>query len=231
MARVRGACIDKTEVSRRSYAAFLKDAGTLDRNKLPAVCQNQPSLVPDAACEVDATKGCGAACDSHPQTCVTWCNAAAYCAQMGKSLCGGADGKLLEGTATEDLIRASQWVATCGDGVISPPGAVLATRRKYCYGDVKDPARCNIGPASNCPNGTCQSEPVGSRPGCRIPEAEVFDLSGNVGEWLFMHDSTRDVYFSSAVSWSNGIATECRELGSSPLDFVLPYIGFRCCAQ
>ncbi len=230
MARVRGACIDKTEVSRRSYAAFLKDSATLDRSKLPAVCQNQPSLVPDAACEVDATKGCGATCDQHPQTCVTWCNAAAYCAQMGKSLCGGTDGKLLEGTQ-QDVARASYWVAVCGDGVTSPPGAMLETRRKYCYGDVKDTVRCNVGPSSNCPNGTCQSEPVGSRQACRIPEGDVFDLSGNVEEWLAMRDPARDAYFSAAASWSNGLITECRELGSRTIDFVLPYIGFRCCAQ
>ncbi|NOU29723.1 MAG: SUMF1/EgtB/PvdO family nonheme iron enzyme [Polyangiaceae bacterium] len=230
MARVRGACIDKTEVSRRSYAAFLKDSATLDRSKLPAVCQNQPSLVPDAACEVDATKGCGAACDQHPQTCVTWCNAAAYCAQMGKSLCGGTDGSLLEGSATE-VLRASYWVAVCGDGVTSAAGATVQTRRQYCYGDQKDEGRCNIGPASNCPGGKCQSEAVGSRSGCRIPEADVFDLTGNAEEWLFMHDPVRDVYFSNAVSWSDGLVTKCAELGSAPLNVVLPSIGFRCCAQ
>ncbi len=50
----------------------------------------------------------GANCSNHPQPCVDFCDAAVYCREIGKQLCGGTDGG-----PTTSAGDDSEWLLAC----------------------------------------------------------------------------------------------------------------------
>jgi formylglycine-generating enzyme required for sulfatase activity len=192
-----GYCIDRTEVTRGQYEAWLVTNPTT-AGQDPR-CSWNKTFTPPAWCAAVACQG--ADCGSHPQACVDWCDAFAYCKAVGKRLCGArAGGPVGFGDGYADA-NQSQWYNACTSG------GVLA----FPYGDSYDKARCN-----GSDFGLAMTVPTGSLTGCQSPEASnggVFDLSGNVDEW------------EDACDGSTGAADNCRLRGGS---YDTYYLGMDC---
>jgi sulfatase modifying factor 1 len=162
-----GFSIDATEVTRGQYHTWLKTNPTTDGQI--ANCAWNASFAPDSSCM--SGKGVYQGVDpcNHPQVCIDWCDAHAYCLAQGERLCGKIGG----GTnAQKDHANASlsQWYNACTSG---------GTYWGYPYGNGYSRGACNgdmeIG----------MTVPVGTMPGCQssVPGYQgVHDLSGNVYE-------------------------------------------------
>jgi formylglycine-generating enzyme required for sulfatase activity len=150
-----GYCIDSTEVTRSQYQAWL-DTNPSTTGQI-SVCEWNTTFVPTYDWPPTTAL-------DHPVAFVDWCDAQAFCAGVGKQMCGtvgGGDGQPARG----------QWADACSSG-----GAYA-----YPYGDQYRPANC-AGPEST----TLTTVPVATMPLCQSSVAGyqgVFDLSGNVSEW------------------------------------------------
>ena len=151
---------------------------------------------------------------------VSMCGAEAYCSHADKALCGAVEG----GAVSHTLVRDSEYAAFAR-------ACTEDTDRAFPYGDTYDGSACNgadfmenDGPV-----------PAGSIASCVTPEAPVFDLSGNVWEWV------------DACETNMSQADSCRAQGGAfnspeaelactgvPLTVLRATrqsnLGFRCCA-
>jgi formylglycine-generating enzyme required for sulfatase activity len=169
----------------------------------------------------------GETCGNHPQVCVDWCDASAYCVGVGKRLCGRIGGGSLSFDTT-DYDSFSQWLIACQAG---------NRLNDYPYGENYNPHFCN-GYDYWGSNSKFATVPVGSLPNCQAPSGSpyrgVFDLSGNVKEWEDHCDGL-------------GQEANCRIRGGSSTnirwDMTCPFggnlsrnapsfdTGFRCCSM
>jgi formylglycine-generating enzyme required for sulfatase activity len=173
----KGFCIDSTEVTRDQYTAWLNrlPAPTMPPSSDP-ICgwKSNASYAPNATCMANAEYVCqGAGCGNHPQVCVDFCDAIAYCASVNKRLCGrvsGGSNAFAEYTYT----GSSQWYNACTSG----------GQNTYPYGSTYVGSQCDGYDLTNGLNYGTRG--VGSMNGC-VPTAAafagIFDLSGNVAEW------------------------------------------------
>jgi len=207
-------CIDSTEVTSTDYIAFFAAVGGASG----AVTR------PDG-CHWKTTNATG--CSNGPAFpigCVDWCDAFAYCAWAGKRLCGSVeDGGVLPfpfaGVNTE-----SEWSAAC-----SPTG------EPYPYGASFQPGACDTKLADGGPAPGAVA--VGSLPKCVGGIPGLFDMAGNVEEWI---DSCNDVDGGpkdpcheggdSFAFKQTGVA-RCDNADSDERDLQDPSVGFRCCAD
>jgi formylglycine-generating enzyme required for sulfatase activity len=145
-----------------------------------------------------------------PAVQVSQLQARAACALAGKRLC----------------LRA-EWTAACRGGDAG---------RKYPYGSKYEPRRCHDRPLAKR-RGVVAPLATGSLKRCRTP-AGVYDLSGNVWEWLA---DTRGDDAAAAELVGGGFGNDDRD-GSllacrpsspfaQPVTQQRPEIGFRCCAE
>jgi formylglycine-generating enzyme required for sulfatase activity len=194
--------VDATEVTVEAYGHFLAAKGD-DTSGQAAECEWNDSFVPSVQ------KGEA----KQPVTHVDYCDAVAYCAWADKQLCGKVGGGSL---AFADLASPtkSQWFAACGGSKGQP----------YPYGSTLTPGACNS-------NGMGVSA-VGSHAGCEGASSGVFDMVGNVAEWV------------NACDANSGAADGCETIGGSfaddgtcslsslkHRDEQLPSVGFRCCSK
>jgi sulfatase modifying factor 1 len=169
-------CIDATEVTKGSYKAFLDSKPGISTD--PRCSWNgkfEPTVLDDfpAFCtleDVDLVKE-----PNHPVVCVDWCDAFSYCAWAGKRLCGmiGGGSEPYKDPSVMNDVKKSQWYAACAGGEGTP--------RKYPY-------RGDYQPVCNDKLSGGAARDVGSMPGCHgppgTPQAAVYDMSGNVYEWV-----------------------------------------------
>lgn len=222
--------IDTHEVTRDAYAAFLEADVTLDGQD--EVCAWNRDFAPETDPDPDRT-GCmeseqvcqGDGCGSHPQVCIDWCDAVAYCRWRGKRLCGARGGG---GVATdmEDEAAVSQWFAACS----------AEATAAFPYGDTHVEQQCNDGAAN-----LDTTAPVGASPDC-VTASGIFDLSGNVAEWTdscsengskprFQNCAIRGgSYVSDANVLSCALGDDGNTITTRDREDVSPTVGFRCCS-
>jgi len=213
MVSVGDACVDSTEVTRAQYAAWLATAPPSMGQA--AVCSWNTSFDPDSTC-MAKSEVCQTDCDDHPQVCVDWCDARAYCASVGKRLCGA-----YPKVVAWDYDDKAELAEACNAG----------TNELYPYGAAVSPSTCN---GSEVGKGTTVA--VMSLPGCARSQVngKIYDTTGNVWEW------------EDACDASSGAGDKCRLRGGSFLEAgasqtcttvdktrersaVATSVGFRCC--
>jgi formylglycine-generating enzyme len=152
-------CIDSTEVTQAQYNLFM----ATDAGGQPDPCKWNTTFQPD---NTGDCQNYDFNADQTPMACIDWCDARAYCASVGKRLCGKVGGGGLA-FALEPLDPAKdQWLAACSGG---------SATQVYPYGPAYIGGRCQ--------DNTTQSAPVASHAACTGPVAGIFDQSGNVAEW------------------------------------------------
>jgi sulfatase modifying factor 1 len=211
--------IDATEVTKGQYSAWLATNPSLPGSS-DNVCNWNTSYAADSLClkldheYVDD--------DHHPQVCIDWCDASAYCEAVGKRLCGAIDGGSLQSGFGANP-NVSQWYRACTSG----------GQFKFPYGDTYQSGYCN-----DDTNNLAATDVVGALPRCASPSsgyAGVYDLSGNV--WEFQDSCTITLPNSGSCLIQGGSFLEsygymaCNEIGvyqtftASSFD-----TGFRCCS-
>ena len=219
MVKVTGFCIDSTEVTVGQYAAFLEAMAALPGGGLgaqPAVCASNTTFRPPywwraTPDEADAGRT-EAEVDEMPVAVVDWCDARAFCAWAGKRLCGRVGGGAL--TPAEATTTASEWFVACSRN----------NARAYPYGDRFEADACNG-------TGSDRRQPVRSNPKCVGGYGGLFDMIGNVEEWVDACDPDSGVcpMTGGTFSFPEG-SLHCGAPDNQPRMAAFPRGGFRCCA-
>jgi len=212
-------CIDATEVTMAQYQAFLDAEPAVDA---PERCGENATFAPQADAQCDGANDVAARPD-HPVTCVDWCDAWSYCAWAGKHLCGRIGGGPLGDIIDLDDASINEWFNACsGMG-----------ENDYAYGDSYELETCNAGPDTF--DYDVPPVAVGSFPDCvgtEPPFDRLFDMSGNVAEWI---DSCDDSGGGASYCWETGGGSNGRSLSDCAADVYVGwydswwYKGFRCC--
>jgi formylglycine-generating enzyme required for sulfatase activity len=228
-----GYAVGALEVTSRAYDAWLATAPRTEDQ--PATCAWNTAFAPDATCMMQACRGVG--CPEHPQVCVDWCDAFAFCRAVGQRLCGriggGAEGFTEYATPTR-----SQWFGACSSG----------GSRAFPYGNGYHVAYCNGGDnqQTGCvPGAECRTVIAGSSTRCAADAVDggaPFDMSGNASEWTdacsaaASGDPRDDACRVRGGSYRVLGDVRLRCAGDAALDVqpratVAPDVGFRCCSR
>ncbi|HEY5958740.1 MAG TPA: SUMF1/EgtB/PvdO family nonheme iron enzyme, partial [Polyangiaceae bacterium] len=167
---------------------------------------------------------CQTGCDSHPQVCVDMCDAKAFCAAVGKRLCGRIGGTSVTDADTAN-IGASQWHNACSSHGANAFSYGSTYDAEACHGS-DDWAGTGVGSVATASMSACQSG---------VPEyAGVFDMTGNVREWEDSCQGPEETdacvvrggsFYSAAAGLScGGVSYSLRQVASEQ-------IGFRCCSR
>jgi len=217
-------CIDETEVTVGAYQEFLASGAEVtfpDGDPAKARCDAKQGHAP--SCE--EAKCAGAGCDL-PQTCVDQCDAKAYCLWAGKRLCGALAGGTSALAEANDPTK-SQWQNACSSG-----------GRDWPYGPSYDAQACNTSDHQPAP---CGGPAVtAGYPACQAPQGpydQVFDLSGNVSEWVDASQEGADwpeqrcVIMGGSYVHYWGDASCTGATLEWPCNAQNPEFGFRCCSR
>ena len=211
--------IDATEVTRAQYTTWLAEDPPVDGQS--AECAGNATFVPDDMCMNDPD-ACTTDCDNHPQICVDWCDAQAYCNAVGKRLCGHIEGGPVETSSAADSL-ADQWYYVCTQGVGASYPYFGGYHEDYCNG-------LGLGVGTTVPVAsltTCQaSHPLAEFKG-------VYDLSGNVAEWedsCGLSSNTEVCLLRGGAfdAWEEYLS--CQPSYSADRFHAGPRVGFRCCS-
>jgi formylglycine-generating enzyme len=147
---------------------------------------------------------------------VNWCAAQAYCTWAGKRLCGKLGGGSLTANPDTEDPKKGQWAAACtNDGALT-----------YPYGNTPDAGVCT----------SASMHPVEALAACQGPAPGLYDLSGNVWEWVDACNTggaggpTDDCSIMGGQFSSPDVQLKCRAHFTAKRNEV-PYgaTGFRCC--
>ena len=158
---------------------------------------------------------------------VDWCDAHAYCAWLGRHLCGAIGGGALP-FGLVDEPGSDAWFVACTHDGLTP----------YPYGPSFDETKCidSSGSSSRVEPG-----PVGTST-CVGGYAGIYDLSGNVREWIDACDGTSqqtDGCYHRGGWYELGPASArtlmCQStganLGTEYRGWRDETLGFRCCGE
>jgi formylglycine-generating enzyme required for sulfatase activity len=173
-----GYCVDSTEVTRSQYEAWL--AGNPMTDGQDPSCSWNDTYVPDSVCMKDPHV-CKTSCANHPQECVDWCDAAAFCRSAGKRLCGRIGGGSVPfDDHSHSEANVDQWFNACSSGGVNIFPYGNGYQMQTCNGNDHTQTGCAF------PQYECTTQPVGALGGCQslvVGYASVYDMSGNVAEW------------------------------------------------
>jgi formylglycine-generating enzyme len=203
MANVGTYFIDSTEVTVGQYKKFLT-AKAGDTGGQPTVCAWNTSFY---------AAGGPLELDNMPIANVDWCDATAFCSWADKRLCGAIAGGSIPRADFFDQTK-SQWYRACaGPGGASHPS------------DAFEPC--------NSKNGNGPVAPVATFPNCEGRTPGVFDLEGNVTEWVDTCDGATGASDNCSMAGGNVIDAKsyCSEANEFPRDDASAYFGFRCCSK
>jgi formylglycine-generating enzyme required for sulfatase activity len=195
-------CIDSTEVTFGDYQKFVTAKGGNTSGQI-ALCSTNNSFAPGVV-------GSG----TSPVRSIDWCDAVAYCTWAGKRLCGQiGGGSVPQGDFQNPAIN--QWLYACSAGGTQP----------YPYGSTYQSGTCNTDLDASAPSAVgTNTQCVGGFPG-------IFDMVGNVWEFIDAPDTTQNTVLIYGSSFTNNDPTYgCTTgfafgLGVSAID-----VGFRCCS-
>ena len=154
-------CIDATEVTSGDYQSFL------DALAAGYVANQRPE------CAWNTNFAFGGSGDlSLPAVGVNWCDAFAYCEWAGKRMCGAIGGGSVPHDDSIGDPSKSQWLAACAH---APDGGIEA----FPYGNAGSATACN-----GAERDASVSVDVGSLKACVGGYPGLFDMSGNVDEWI-----------------------------------------------
>lgn len=210
--------IDATEVTRDQYEAWLGTGPSTAGQESYCLWNTDFAAGSDCMGGSDVCQGVG--CGSHPQGCVDWCDAYAYCKGVGKRLCGKIGGGSNAWNDDGDYTK-SQWLDACSSG-----GA-----NTFPYGNSFEASTCNGEHA-----GHGSTVPVASMAGCQSSAAAyegVYDLGGNVWEWedSCIGPDKPDFCHCRGGSFVYGDDLRCVVMNGFPRDYRYGYVGFRCCSD
>lgn len=192
-------CMDAHEVTNAQYEAFL-DARP-DPSTQPEHCLWNSDFVPEE-------EGPGAD-PASPVVGVDWCDAHAYCASVGKRLCGAREGPPLRDG--EGGSMRSEWAFACTSGFTREAPSEFS------------------GNGRQCPRGGNEGSSL-DYPCCRSPEG-VYGLMQGVHEWLDACENRRGRSDNCDVADADG-DSRCEEsLRDRNRDDTDEDLGFRCCAD
>ncbi len=199
-------CIDSTEVTNQDYAAFLTAKGS-DTSGQPPECAGNTTYVPSGACVTFGWPVPQSQLDD-PVACVDWCDALAFCSWAGKRLCA---------PRVDALVARNEWYIACSrDGT-----------RVYPYGNEYDAGACNgAGTATVA---------VRSLSGCVGGYDGLFDMSGNVSEWVDSCDDAGNCFHGGGgyetTSTPPEVALACDGGSFIGRMAIFTDVGFRCCTD
>lgn len=206
--------IDSTEVTSAEYKLFQTAKGT-DYSGQRASCSWNQSF---AASEVNTHA-------NWPVVNIDFCDAAAYCAWADKRLCGAIGGGGLVGTDPDvdtmpdtTNVKKSQWYLACG----GPNGD------EFPYATYEKDGYCNE------QDGFGDLADVGSYTNCQGHYEGLYDMVGNVEEWIDSCDADTTKTDHCAVIGGSVYAQEdsgCEVYDLEQRDAQYPGIGFRCCSK
>ncbi len=200
-----GFAIDARETSNAEYQQFV--AVTHDMTAQPSACAWNDDFTPQGPLGAP----------SLPVVGIDWCDAQAYCAWSGKRLCGAISGGPNKFSQLVDATN-NQWYRACSNG----------DGRRYPYGPTYNKLACNGDDFD-----VNDRVDVGSLPGCEAPVAGIFDLSGNVWEWV---DSCNgdgpdaECLRRGGSYFSDADDLRCDLLSKRPRATAVSYVGVRCCS-
>jgi len=191
------------EVTQKQFAYWQ------DTNPQPADvhadCVGAP-VAPDDGCLSGPSVCKGAGCENHPQVCVSWCAAEAYCRWAGKRLCGDYQ-----------QLGVNEWEVACWGAAMSE----LPYGDHYPYGQGYQTGICNG--KDNALGTTVATRSLTQCSGGLT--SDLRDMSGNVSEW------TADKSYRGGHFDSPGNQMHCSSRFSDSQGTASPTIGFRCCSD
>jgi sulfatase modifying factor 1 len=200
-------CMDAIEASGNHYNAFLN---ATNKPTPPSECSWNTDYLP--------SQGWPPTSSAMPVVGVNWCQAWAFCAWAGKRLCGkvggGPSGYDDQGQNTDE------WYFACSNG-----GTL-----QFPYGASYDADACN---SSDTGVGTTWA--VGSHATCQGGIKGLFDMSGNVAEWVDACDGTTgadDHCHDRNGSYLTGLGSQvCNATWKDKRSDTYPDVGIRCCTD
>lgn len=220
--------IDKREVSRGDYHAFLQTPG---KPTPPQGCKDNKTLVPGSDDPAATWPEPSAADKDLPVTDVDWCDAFAYCQSRGQYLCGkigmpGATVPLAEATNPS----VNEWLNACASG----------GEFEFVHGPKYDMTR---GCWDSAKSGGTGPLPATQDVDCNSPRQayKAFEhMMGNVAEWIDACEASADgpqaSFGDKCAALGGDFSTQFDKTGCStgaasplPRSTRSSKTGFRCC--